>query len=75
MADVSATPTFHVRSRAEFMTDGYLAQASPHANYDVSPDGARLLVLKGERQRLIVVYNWAAEVRAKLRAERGVGER
>ncbi|HET7553919.1 MAG TPA: protein kinase [Gemmatimonadaceae bacterium] len=67
VAEVSATPTFHVTSRADFMDDKYLPSVVPHANYDVSPDGTRLLVLKGERQRLLVVHNWGAEARAKLR--------
>jgi hypothetical protein len=45
----------------------YLPAVVPHANYDESPDGAHLLVLKGERQRLLVVHNWGVEARARLR--------
>jgi len=71
VAEVSETPTFHVLSRSDLMDDVYLASNSPHANYDVSPDGRKLLVLKGEPQRLMVVHGWAAEVRAKLRAAEG----
>ncbi len=58
----AATPTFRVVSRGNFMNDRYLAALAPHANYDVSPDGKRLLVLKGDRQRLVVVHNWWAEI-------------
>ena len=51
------------------MEDVFVPAVSPHANYDVSPDGTRLLVLKGaDAQRLMVVHNWAAEVRARLQA-------
>ena len=71
VAEVSATPTFHVVARADFMADTFLPSTGPHANYDVSPDGKKLLVLKGEREQLLVVHNWGAEVRAKL--EQGGG--
>jgi len=73
VADVSATPTFHVVSRADFMDDAYLPSTAPHANYDVTPDGKKLLVLKGEEQPLFVVHNWAAEARAKLALAQGGG--
>ncbi len=66
VAAVSSTPTFHVVSRSDFMDDSYLPSPAPHANCDVSPDGKALLVLKGERQQPLVVYDWGAEVRAKL---------
>ncbi len=67
VAEVSGTPTFHVLSRSDFMNDTYLPSAVPHANYDVSPDGKKLLVVEGERQQLMVVHDWAAEERAKLK--------
>jgi len=66
IADVSETPSFHVSGQRVYMDDVYLPQVSPHANYDASPDGTRLLVLKGDRQRLLVVHNWATEARATL---------
>ena len=68
VAEVAETPSFHVTARRDFMDDTYLPQAVPHANYDVTPDGTSLLVLKGEQQRLLVVYNWAMEARSKLLA-------
>ena len=67
-ADIATTPEFRVMERKEFMKDEYLPQASPHANYDVAPDGQRLLVLKGSPPRLLVVHNWAIEARDSLRA-------
>ncbi len=66
IADVSESPVFHASGQRVFMDDVYLPHVSPHANYDVSPDGTRLLVLKGDRQRLLVVHNWATEARATL---------
>ncbi|MDE3128875.1 MAG: PD40 domain-containing protein, partial [Gemmatimonadota bacterium] len=62
---VSTTPSFHVVSRANFMADRYVSAPAPHANYDVSPDGKRLLVLKGDAQRLVVVHDWWSEVRRR----------
>jgi hypothetical protein len=66
VAEGSASPTFHVVSRVDFMADRYLPSPSPHANYDVTPDGKSLLVLKGERPELLIVPGWISEVRAKL---------
>ncbi len=66
VAEVSASPTFRVVSRHDFMVDGYLTSPAPHANYDVAPDGKSLLVLKGEAADLLVVHGWISEVRAKL---------
>jgi hypothetical protein len=40
----------------------------PHADYDVSPDGSHvLLVLPVTSAQWLVVHNWKAELRAKLR--------
>jgi serine/threonine-protein kinase len=66
VADVSADDGFHVIRESDFMNDSYQIQPAPHANYDVSPDGTRLLVLKGQPQRLLVAHNWASEARARL---------
>lgn len=63
---VSTTPSFHVVSRANFMTDRYVNAPAPHANYDVAPDGKRLLVLKGDAQHLVVVHNWWSEARGRM---------
>jgi Tol biopolymer transport system component len=64
VAEVSTAPTCQVVSRADFMDDTFLRAPEPHANYDVSPDGTRLLVLEGEGHRLMVVHGWGAEVGA-----------
>lgn len=68
VADVAAEPALHVTANGAFMNDTYLPQPAAHANYDVSPDGTRLLVLQGNRQRLLVVHGWGTEARARLRA-------
>ena len=65
----ATSPSFHVISQHDFMPDSYLLAVAPHANYDVSPDGRKLLVVKGAPQRLVVVRDWAAEVRARLNAK------
>ena len=68
-ANIVTSPTFAVVSRDELMDDVFQQAVSPHANYDVSPDGKRLLMLKGaEQQGLMVVHNWADEVRARVRS-------
>ena len=67
-AAVTTTPTFAVASRDVWFEDRFVTAAAPHANYDVSPDGKRLLVLEAaENEQLVVVHNWGAEVRARLR--------
>jgi Tol biopolymer transport system component len=73
VADVSETPTFHVVSQTDFMDDTYLPLPVPHANYDVTPDGRKLLVLKGNQPEILVVHDWAAEVKAKLAQAQGGG--
>jgi serine/threonine-protein kinase len=71
MAQVSPSPTFHVVSRGDFMDDVFMPSLAPHANYDVAPDGKKLLVLKGEPPQLLVVHNWAEEARARLEGGKG----
>jgi Tol biopolymer transport system component len=67
-ATLVTSPNLFVASRIELFDDVYVKAALPHANYDVSPDGTKLLMLKGsDDQRLIVVHNWVEELRALLR--------
>jgi hypothetical protein len=69
VATVTAAPKFTVVSRDTVSDDTFVPAASPHANYDVSPDGKRLLVLQAvEDAQLLIVQNWGAEVRARLSA-------
>jgi Tol biopolymer transport system component len=68
-ANVRTTPTFAVVSRDVLFNDRFVSAAAPHANYDVSPDGTRLLVLEAvDEPQIIVVHHWGAEVRARLRS-------
>ena len=70
-AHISTSPTFRVVSRDVLMDDLFQQGLSPHANYDVSPDGKSLLMLQGtDQQSLIMVHNWAAEVRSRLAGRR-----
>ena len=66
-ATLTTAPQLGVASRSELFDDVFLPATSPHANYDVSPDGSHLLFLAGvDDQRLMVVYNWAAESRTRI---------
>jgi len=67
-ATLATSPQLGVASRSELFDDVFLPAMSPHANYDVTPDGSHFLFLAGvDGQRLIVVYNWAAELRSRFR--------
>jgi serine/threonine-protein kinase len=68
-ASITTTPQFAVIGRAELFKDDYLLAVAPHANYDVSLDGKRFLMIKATTQvELSVVYGWLNEVRARLAA-------
>jgi len=67
-ATVTTAPVFAVTSREVFADDPFLVAAAPHANYDVSPDGESLLVVEAvEDPQIVIVHNWAEEVRARLK--------
>ena len=53
------------------LNGSYIANAS-HPNWDVSPDGSELLLLRraGEDVQTIVVHNWARELAAKTAGKR-----
>ena len=68
-ATVTTTPAFAVVSREVFCDDRFVTAVAPHANYDVSRDGKRLLVLEAvEDEQMVIVHNWGAAVRGRLRA-------
>ena len=67
-ANVRTSPTFSVQSRETLFADNFVPASLPHANYDVTPDGEHLVLLKAtEAAEATIVYNWIGEVRAKLR--------
>ena len=69
VATVSTAPVFSVRSREVLFEDIYVPAVAPHANYDVSLDGKRLLVIEAMKQSLLIyVQNWKEEVETRLRA-------
>ena len=71
-ATLTTAPRLAVATRTELFDDVFRLATSPHANFDVAPDGSHLLFLAGvDDQRLMVVYNWAAELRNRLRASGG----
>jgi Tol biopolymer transport system component len=66
-ATVVTAPSLAVASRVVLFADRFVSAAAPHANYDVSPDGRRLLVLDAaDEPRIVVVHNWGAAVRSRL---------
>ena len=65
-ATVTTSPAFSVVRRDPFVTGVFETNPS-HANYDVTPDGSHLLMVKqaGEDAQLVVVYNWVQTLRAR----------
>jgi len=68
-AEIITVPGLAVKSRTPLFDDVFLPPTERHANFDVSPDGTRFLLLKsvGE-ERLIVARNWGDELSARLRS-------
>ena len=67
-ARVRTSPELTVTDRVQLFEGNYVA-AAPHANYDVAPGGKELVMIAPNegRQDLIVVVNWIASLRARLR--------
>ncbi|MFI5312270.1 MAG: protein kinase, partial [Gemmatimonadales bacterium] len=66
-ATVVTSPGFTVTSRTPLFDDTFAPAVSPHANYDVAPDGEHLLLLRAtESSQVIIVHNWRAEMHARL---------
>ena len=66
-ARLRTSPTLGVLGRDSLFVDHFVHSTNPHANFDVSPDGAHLLLLKpASEEQLTVVSNWSAEWKAKL---------
>jgi hypothetical protein len=65
----TTTPEFAVTSRTPLFPDPFVFAPSPHANYDVSPDGMTFLALRPtESAQLVFVHNWRAELRRQMQA-------
>ena len=65
-ASVSGDREFSVNSRTFLFDVSGFEPSQPHANYDVSPDGSRfVMVHQGTIPELVYVLNWAEEVRRR----------
>jgi serine/threonine-protein kinase len=67
----SGVSGFQVTGRQPLFPDVFAKRSLPHANYDVAPDGSSFLFLQSTANNdAIVVYNWIAEVRTRLKDAR-----
>ena len=65
-ATVRADKNFAIVSREPLFADTYV-RGPYHANYDVSPDGTRLLLLRtNDQAQVMIVHNWTDEIRSRL---------
>jgi len=71
-ASVSTAGGFTVTGRIDLFADTYVFAWAPHANYDVSPDGTRLLMIRSaQTPEYDVVYGWGSELAARMRGSGG----
>jgi serine/threonine-protein kinase len=62
------SPQFELTGRQALFPDVFLKRTLPHANYDVARDGSSFLFLQSmSEDEAIVVSNWIAEVRSRMR--------
>ncbi|HEX9729753.1 MAG TPA: protein kinase [Gemmatimonadales bacterium] len=70
VAAVTAGPDFAVRDRRALFDVSEFEPASPHANYDVSPDGSTFaMVYQGPLSAVVYLLNWTELVRRQARSE------
>jgi hypothetical protein len=63
-ASVQTTPEFHVGSRTTLFDVTSYEGATPHANYDIAPDGKNfVMVRQGQLSEIVMVQHWSEEVR------------
>jgi serine/threonine-protein kinase len=67
-ATVRTTPAFAVLTRQTFL-EGDFDASSNHADYDVAPEGAHVLMFEraGAPSRIVVVHRWVRELLAATR--------
>jgi hypothetical protein len=76
VADVRTVPDFQATDARVFVDDiSVLSSGTFGAQYDVAADGSRILAVERSeeevaRRKLIVVTNWAEELRRKLRSRK-----
>ena len=71
-ATIRTSPTFTVLRRETLFGGDYVLMLPPNANYDVSPDGKSLVLLKrvDSGEQLVVVHDWKYELRQRTRSAR-----
>jgi len=72
VADIKTTPTFAAATPRVLFGGNYEGPLSSRANFDISPDGRRFLMLQASGQReapgeIKIVPNWLEEVRVRVR--------
>lgn len=71
VAEVDAEQSFSVTSRQSLFSVGDIATATPHSNYDISPDGRTFVMVRfNPSSRIEVIQNLPALVR-KMRESSG----
>jgi eukaryotic-like serine/threonine-protein kinase len=64
VATIQSLPTFTVTSRRPLFPVSDIVTASPHSNYDVSPDGKRFVMVRlNPSSRIMIIQNLPALVR------------
>jgi hypothetical protein len=75
-ASLAFSPTFSVTARDTLLAN-VNSETTPrgfyHANYDISPDGQSLVVVRGERVNplVVVIHEWTYELRERLKRVAG----
>ncbi len=66
-ATISSSPTLSVTGRRALFSGPYASDIY-HPNYDVAPDGKGFVMIRPvqETRRLVMVVNWARELRARM---------
>src|SRR5439155_110304 len=70
--DITTQPGFNAGKSRMLFEGQYVPSPSPGPNYDVSPDGQRLLMIKGSEQaqtaptQINVVLNWFEELKQRV---------
>ena len=68
-AQIATTPTLAVTARKRLFPIGDIVSTSPHANYDVSPDGKTFVMVRSSpAARVVMIQNLAALLR-RMRGE------
>ena len=67
VVDLQTSPDLVVTSRRTLFGVADMATATPHSNYDVSPDGRTFAMVRESNSRLIVVIQNLPELLRRLR--------